>query len=107
MMFSLCSKSGKVSMSGRYEYARSGREKSVMLIFPEGTFEGLPFEVRLAAPWVGHGYGKISDLKPSDRRHFHQLGYAILRESGEMAPALQPEQTAATQPDHAELQQAA
>lgn len=94
-------------MSGRYEYARSGREKSVMLIFAEGTFEGLPFEVRLAAPWVGHGYGKISDLKPSDRRHFHQLGYAVLREAGEMGPALHPQETIATQPDHAELQQAA
>jgi hypothetical protein len=68
-------------MSTRYEYARSGREKSLLLVFPEGTFEGLPFEVRLAAPWVGHGYGDISALKPADRWHFHQTGYAILREA--------------------------
>jgi hypothetical protein len=68
-------------MSTRYEYARSGRDKSVLLIFPEGTFEGLPFEVRLAAPWVGHGVGELCELKPADRWHFHQLGYAILRES--------------------------
>lgn len=68
-------------MSTRYEYARSGREKSLLLVFPEGTFEGLPFEVRLAAPWVGHGYGEISALKPADRWQFHQLGYAILREA--------------------------
>ena len=94
-------------MSGRYEYARSGREKSVLLIFPEGTFEGLPFEVRLAAPWVGHGYGDLSQLKPSDRWHYHQLGYAILREASEVAPAVEPEQTAPVHQGHADLQQAA
>lgn len=68
-------------MSHRYEYARSGREKSLLLIFPEGTFEGLPFEVRLAAPWTGSGFGEVASLKPADRHHFHRRGYAILREA--------------------------
>jgi hypothetical protein len=79
-MFSVCS-NRQVIMSDRYEYARSGREKSVLLIFPEGTFEGLPFEVRLAAPWTGHGFGDIAALKPVDRHHFYSRGYAILREA--------------------------
>lgn len=68
-------------MSTRYEFARSGREKSLLLVFPEGTFEGLPFEVRLAAPWVGHGYGEVGALKPAERWQYHQQGYAILREA--------------------------
>ena len=91
-------------MSGRYEYARSGREKSVLLIFPEGTFEALPFEVRLAAPWVGHGLGSLGELKAADRWQFHQLGYAILREAVEAVPTAQAEEALAEQPD---LRQAA
>ena len=67
-------------MSVRYEFARSKHEKSLLLVFPEGTFEGLPFEIRLAAPWVGNGYGDLSELKPHDKRHLHQFGYTILRE---------------------------
>ncbi len=67
-------------MSTRYEYARSGRDRSLLLIFTEGAFEGLPFEVRLAAPWTGHGYGELSQLKPVDRMQFHQHGYVVLRE---------------------------
>jgi hypothetical protein len=92
-------------MSGRYEYARSGREKSVLLIFPEGTFEALPFEVRLAAPWVGQGLGSLSELKAADRWHFHQRGYVILRAAVEAAVTVSPpEGTIAERPD---LRQAA
>ena len=79
-MFSVCS-NRQVSMSHRYEYARSGREKSLLLIFPEGAFETLPFEVRLAAPWTGHGFGEVASLKPADRHHLFRRGYAILREA--------------------------
>jgi hypothetical protein len=92
-MFSVCS-NRQVIMSDRYEYARSAREKSLLLIFPEGTFEGLPFEVRLAAPWTGHGVGDISALKPADRHHFHSRGYAILREASAV-PADDAQQDAA------------
>jgi hypothetical protein len=67
-------------MSSRYEYARSGREKSLLLVFPEGSFETLPFEVRLAAPWAGQGYGDMGGLKAADRWQLRQLGYVMLRE---------------------------
>jgi hypothetical protein len=67
-------------MSHRYEFARAAGEKNLMLIFPEGAFESLPFEIRLAAPWTGHGYGKITELKPFDRRQLLEVGYAILRQ---------------------------
>lgn len=72
-------------MSDRYEFARSGRDKSLLLIFAEGRFEGLPFEIRLAAPWTGNGYGALAALKPADRWRFHQQGYLMLRETTELA----------------------
>jgi hypothetical protein len=98
--------SGRCPMS-RYEYARSAREKSLLLIFPEGTFERLPFEIRLAAPWAGQGYGDINGLKPADRWHFHQLGYVMLRETSVIASAAPSEDTTAPCPDHATMQHAA
>ena len=85
-------------MSDRYEYARSGREKSLLLIFPEGLFEGLPFEVRLAAPWTGRGFGDLAALKPGDRHHFMSRGYAILREASAVDAAAEE-----AQPDAAAL----
>lgn len=68
-------------MSTRYEFARSGRESSLFLIFPEGAFENLPFEVRLTAPWVGCGFGLLGELKHAVRWQFQSLGYVILREA--------------------------
>ena len=40
-------------MTERYETARSRGEASLMLIFPEGTWDSLPSEVRLSRPWYG------------------------------------------------------
>ena len=68
-------------MTYRYEFTRSAGGKGLVLIFAEGAFENLPFEVRLAAPWVGHGYGKAGELKPADRWQLRNVGYVILRES--------------------------
>lgn len=68
-------------MSHRYEFTRAAGEKSLILIFTEGAFESLPFEVRLAARWTGHGYGSITELKPADRRALLSSGYAIVREA--------------------------
>jgi hypothetical protein len=65
----------------RYEFARSGREKSLLLIFPEGSFDSLPFETRLAAPWTGEGYGELAALRPADRVQYLQLGYVMVREA--------------------------
>lgn len=68
-------------MTHRYEFARSAGGKGLVLIFAEGAFENLPFEVRLTAPWVGHGYGRAGELKPADRWQLRHVGYVILRET--------------------------
>jgi hypothetical protein len=81
MLFSFCSNRQVLIMSTRYEFARSGRDRSLLLIFPEGMFDCVPFEIRMTAPWVGCGFCEISDLRAADRWRFHQLGYAILREA--------------------------
>jgi hypothetical protein len=68
-------------MSMRYEFTRSGRERSLLLVFPEGSFETLPFEIRLSAPWTGQGYGDLGALKAADRWQLRQFGYVMLHES--------------------------
>jgi hypothetical protein len=68
-------------MTHRYEFARAAREKGLLLLFPEGAFESLPFEVRLSAPWTGRFYGKVGDLKPADQQQLRHVGYIILREA--------------------------
>lgn len=40
-------------MTECYETTRSRSEASLMLIFPEGTWDILPFELRLLRPWYG------------------------------------------------------
>jgi hypothetical protein len=70
-----------ILMSHRYEFSRAAGENGLMLIFTEGTFENLPFEVRLAARWTGLGYGSIAELKTADRRALLAVGYAIVREA--------------------------
>lgn len=74
-------------MTHRYEFARSAGGRGLVLIFAEGAFENLPFEIRLAAPWVGRGYGKAGGLKPADRWQLLRVGYVILRET-EVAASL-------------------
>jgi hypothetical protein len=63
-----------------FEYVRSGKEQSLVLLFPPGGWDGVPYEVRLAAPWVGSGFGAIASLGPADRWQYRTLGYAIVRE---------------------------
>jgi hypothetical protein len=68
-------------MSHRYEFTRAAGEKGLILIFTEGSFESLPFEVRLSARWTGLGYGEIAELKMVDRRALLAHGYAVVREA--------------------------
>jgi hypothetical protein len=68
-------------MSHRYEFTRAAGDKSLILIFAEGTFESLPFEVRLTAPWTGFGYGNVAELKSAERRALLDAGYAIIRDA--------------------------
>jgi hypothetical protein len=92
-------------MSHRFEYARAAGETELFLVFPEGAYESLPFEIRLMARWTGAGFGSLSALKPTHRCQLHKDGFAVLREvAGLMGAVL-----AADKPhgSDASLQQAA
>jgi hypothetical protein len=70
----------KDQMTERYEAARSAGEEPKMLIFSEGTFEALPFEVRLMEPWYGCVYVESESLKLVQRAEIARQGYTILNE---------------------------
>lgn len=74
-------------MSDRFEFAHAAGKNPFSLIFAEGTFETLPFEIRLFAPWTGRYFGRICDLKPAQRWELSRLGYTILRETLDVAPS--------------------
>lgn len=57
------------------------------LIFVAGTYESLPFEVRLMGPWYGSIPVATDHLKPSQRFEIARQGFTILREAGRMEKA--------------------
>jgi hypothetical protein len=83
----------KVPMITRYESTQTPGSphtpgvEPMTLIFPEGTFESLPFEIRLMGPWFGCSYGDIAALKPVHRGELLRQGYAVLREAASLRDA--------------------
>jgi hypothetical protein len=74
-------------MKRRYEITRTIGEEPMTLIFPEGTFEALPFEVRLLGVWTGCSYCSMESLKPGQRGEIEREGYIILRDAAELRDA--------------------
>lgn len=68
-------------MTKRYETTRAYGAEPMTLIFPEGTYEALPIELRMAGPWFGCSYGNMATLKPALRAEITQKGYAVVREA--------------------------
>jgi hypothetical protein len=64
-------------MNKRYEAVSSPCELSLKLIFLEGTWESLPFEIRLWRPWRGGILCTESALTSLQRREIVQRGYSI------------------------------
>jgi hypothetical protein len=74
-------------MSRGYEITRSAADSQLQLVYPAGRFEGLPFEVRLLAPWVGGESIDIETLRPEQRMEIGWRGYAIMRGTAGLANA--------------------
>lgn len=74
-------------MITRYESTQSHGDEPMTLIFPEGAFESLPFEVRLMGPWFGCSYGDMSSLKPAQRSEVLRQGYVVLRYAANLQEA--------------------
>ena len=68
-------------MTARYESTYLNGAEPMTLIFPEGTYEALPFEIRLLGPWSGCGFGEMASLKPAQRAEIFRQGYTIVREN--------------------------
>lgn len=74
-------------MTTRYEAAFSSGLAPKTLIFLEGSYEALPYEVRLLAPWSGCFYIAADKLKPAQRVDLMRQGYALIHESAELLDA--------------------
>ncbi len=67
-------------MITRYEIAFSTGPEAKTLVFPEGAYELLPFEVRLMEPWYGCDYIECEKLKPAQRHQIMRQGFTVIRE---------------------------
>lgn len=74
-------------MTQLYETTFALGDEPMTLIFPEGTYEALPFEIRLLAPWFGAGVIEVTSLKSVQRLELMRQGYTIIREAVSMARA--------------------
>jgi hypothetical protein len=62
----------------RYEVVRSVADKSLHVIFTEGTFDSLPQRVRHLGPWQGLTGGDIDSLKLHYRLQLAGQGFVIV-----------------------------
>ncbi len=68
-------------MITQFEATHTRGDDPMTLIFPEGAFESVPYEIRLMAPWFGCSFGDIASLKPANREELLRQGYLVLREA--------------------------
>jgi hypothetical protein len=64
-------------MTECYETTRSRGEAPLKLIFPEGTWDSLPFEVRLSRPWYGGEVCGRTGITTHQRSEIASRGYCI------------------------------
>jgi hypothetical protein len=64
-------------MTERYETTRSRGEAPLKLIFPEGMWESLSFEVRLSGPWYGGEVCGRIGITTQQRSEIARRGYCV------------------------------
>ena len=64
-------------MTKCYETAYSYDEPRLMLIAPKGSWENLPFEIRLLRRWHGREFCDRGCLTPVQRLEIAVLGYSV------------------------------
>jgi hypothetical protein len=74
-------------MTKRYEATQLISSELRTLIFPEGMYDALPFEIRMLGPWSGCSYGDMASLKPALRAEIDAKGYAVVHEAEKMLKA--------------------
>ena len=76
--FRLCSGHSDIAMD--YEVIRSVNDKSLHIIFVEGTFGVLPDFVRRLGPWRGLVGGQVICLKPHYRHQLVEQGFVLVHQ---------------------------
>ena len=61
----------------RYQTLRSVSDNHVFVVCCDGSFYGLPEDVRKQGPWQGMARGEVTDLKPEYRLALAWDGYAL------------------------------
>ena len=66
-------------MNARYEVAFSSREPLLKMLLLEGTWESLPFEIRLSQPWRGSSFCAETTVTAAQREEVARQGYSVDR----------------------------
>ena len=62
----------------QYEAVRSSTDKSLHVIFNDGSFDTLPNLIRQLGPWQGLSGGEIAKLKPHYRLQLAEQGFVVV-----------------------------
>ena len=62
----------------QYESVRSNTDKSLHVIFNDGSFDTLPDRIRHLGPWQGLSGGEIAKLKPHYRLQLAEQGFVVV-----------------------------
>jgi hypothetical protein len=68
-------------MIQRYEITHARGEAPLVLIFPEGKWESLPFEIRLLRPWYGSAFCDRASLTAQQRLEIAWQGYSVVAQA--------------------------
>lgn len=64
----------------RYEAVRSVNDKSLHIIFNEGSFNPLPQRIRSLGPWQGLAGGDVASLKLHYRLQLTEQGFVVVHQ---------------------------
>jgi hypothetical protein len=70
-------------MTKRYEITHARGEASLVLIFPQGGWETVPFEIRLLRPWHGSEFCDRSSLSATQRLEIATRGYCVVAQAAD------------------------
>jgi hypothetical protein len=93
-MFSFCSQ----HMIQRYEITHARGEAPLVLIFPEGKWESLPFEIRLLRPWYGSAFCDRASLTAQQRLEIAWQGYSVVAQAAGVLSTGKAQRSAAAFP---------
>jgi hypothetical protein len=65
-------------MTECYEFVHSDGHSPALLVFPAGSWEQLPIEVRFSRAWYDGKRGLTRELNATQRQHIERQGYIVV-----------------------------